>query len=57
MKEATTEKISVVQLEGTRKVNREPMFYNLDAIISVGSCLSATVLRSSSRFCTKIRLI
>ena len=28
---ATAEKISVVQLEGTRKVSREPMFYNLDA--------------------------
>lgn len=33
---STAEKISVVQMEGTRKVNREPMFYNLDAIISVG---------------------
>ena len=32
----TTQKIGVVQMEGTRKVNREPMFYNLDAIISVG---------------------
>lgn len=33
---ATTEKISVVQLEGTRNVNRDPTFYSLDAIISVG---------------------
>ena len=35
-KEATTEKISVVQQEGTREVRRNTLFYNLDAIISVG---------------------
>ena len=34
--ERTSEKISVVQQEGTRMVHREPIFYNLDAIISVG---------------------
>ena len=28
LQSATAEKISVVQLEGTRKVSREPMFYN-----------------------------
>lgn len=33
---ATTEKSSVVQVEGTRKVRRKIQFYNLDAIISVG---------------------
>ncbi|QTE22004.1 RhuM family protein [Polaribacter cellanae] len=33
---ATTEKSSVVQKEGNRKVNRTVTFYNLDAIISVG---------------------
>ena len=32
-KEATTEKISVVQKEGKRDVNRASTFYNLDAII------------------------
>ena len=32
-KEATTEKISVVQQEGTREVRRNTLFYNLDAII------------------------
>ena len=32
----TTEKYSVVQKEGKRKVRREIKFYNLDAIISVG---------------------
>ena len=36
-KEATTEKISVVRREGNRDVNRTLQFYNLDAIISVGS--------------------
>jgi prophage maintenance system killer protein len=33
---ATTELFSVVQIEGSRKVNRKIKFYNLDAIISVG---------------------
>ena len=32
-KEATTEKISVVQQEGTREVRRNTLFYNLDAIL------------------------
>ena len=35
-KKATTEKISVVQQEGAREVRRNTLFYNLDAIISVG---------------------
>ena len=35
-KRSTTEKISVVQIEGEREVNRVTTFYNLDAIISVG---------------------
>jgi len=34
-KESTTRKYRVVQLEGTRKVSREIVHYNLDAIISV----------------------
>jgi len=34
--EATTEKYSVVQKEGSRNVNRNLKLYNLDAIISVG---------------------
>ena len=33
---ATTEKISVVRQEGAREVNRSLLFYNLDAVISVG---------------------
>ncbi len=47
--EATTEKISVVQKEGDRDVNRTPTFYNLDAIISVG-------YRVSSSKATKFRI-
>jgi prophage maintenance system killer protein len=35
-KHATTEDFSVVQKEGNRKVKRTILFYNLDAIISVG---------------------
>ncbi len=35
-KNATTEKISVVQKEGNRDVKRNVEFYNLDAIIAVG---------------------
>ena len=35
-KESTTEKISVVQNEGNRKVKRESTNCNLDAIIAVG---------------------
>ncbi|SDE53676.1 death-on-curing family protein [Pricia antarctica] len=35
-KKATTEKYSVVQTEGSRQVERDILFYNLDAIISVG---------------------
>ena len=45
---ATTEKISVVQLEGTREVRRSTQFYNLDAIISVG-------YRVNSRRATQFR--
>ena len=48
---ATAEKISVVQLEGTCKVNREPMFYNLDAIISVGYRVSSIRATQFRRWC------
>jgi hypothetical protein len=34
--EATTRKFRVVQKEGSREVNREVLFYNLDMIIAVG---------------------
>lgn len=35
-KEATISKMEIVQREGTLDVKRTPVFYNLDAIISVG---------------------
>ena len=50
----TTQKIGVVQLEGTRKVNREPMFYNLDAIISVGYRVSSIRATQFRQWCTYI---
>lgn len=40
-KESTTEEISVVQQEGSRSVKRDVLFYNLDAIISVGYRISS----------------
>lgn len=42
IEEATTEKISVVQKEGNRNVERTNIFYNLDAIISVGYRVNST---------------
>ena len=36
LKEATVSKMEIVQNEGGRLVKRNPIFYNLDAIISVG---------------------
>ena len=47
-KDATTEEISVVRLEGNRKVSRRITHYNLDAILSVG-------YRISSKNATKFR--
>ena len=46
---ATTEEISVVQQEGSRQVRRNQLFYNLDAIISVG-------YRVNSRRATQFRI-
>ena len=51
---STAEKISVVQMEGTRKVNREPMFYNLDAIISVGYRVNSIRATQFRQWCTYI---
>ena len=46
--EATTEEISVVRIEGNRRVTRRIRHYNLDAILSVG-------YRVSSKNATKFR--
>ena len=47
-KEATVSKMEIVQMEGNRKVKREPEFYNLDAIIAV-------VYRVNSKKATRFR--
>ena len=51
-KEATTEKISVVQKEGKRDVNRSSTFYNLDAIISVGYRVNSVRATQFRQWCT-----
>ncbi|MDO5970396.1 virulence RhuM family protein [Flavivirga aquimarina] len=59
-KSSTTRKIRVVQKEGTRNVNRELDFYNLDMIISVGyrvNSLRATRFRIWSTSILKEYLI
>ena len=48
-KEATTEKISVVQTEGDRQVKRNVTFYNLDAIISVGYRVNSRQAKASAK--------
>ena len=42
-REATTEEFSVVRKEGARTVRRQILFYNLDAVISVGYRVTSTV--------------
>ena len=53
-KGATTEKISVVQIEGDREVNRVTTFYNLDAIISVGYRVSSLRAKQFRQWTTNI---
>ena len=53
-KEATTEKISVVQQEGTREVRRNTLFYNLDAIISVGYRVNSIRATQFRQWCTYV---
>ena len=53
-KEATTEKISVVQQEGAREVRRNTLFYNLDAIISVGYRVNSIRATQFRQWCTYV---
>ena len=53
-KEATTEKISVVQKEGEREVTRVTQFYSLDAIISVGYRVSSAKATRFRIWATKV---
>ena len=54
IKEATTEKISVVQQEGAREVRRNTLFYNLDAIISVGYRVNSIRATQFRQWCTYV---
>lgn len=53
-KEATTRKIRAVQKEGTRQVNRESTFYNLDAVISVGYRVNSIRATQFRRWATQV---
>ena len=53
-KNATTEKISVVQQEGTREVRRNTLFYNLDALISVGYRVTSRRATQFRQWCTYV---
>ena len=52
--EPTIRKIRIVQQEGNRQVEREPQFYNLDAIISVGYRISSIRATQFRQWCTYI---
>ena len=52
--EATTEKISVVQIEGNRQVSRQVQFYKLDAIISVGYRVNSRRATQFRQWCTAV---
>ena len=52
--EATIRKIRIVQQEGNRKVERERIFYNLDAIISVGYRVNSQRATFFRQWATKV---
>ena len=52
--EATIRKIRIVQQEGNRQVKRERIFYNLDAIISVGYRVNSRKATLFRQWSTKI---
>ena len=51
---STIEEISIVQTEGNRKVKRKVLFYNLDAIISVGYRVNSLRATHFRRWATNI---
>ena len=53
-KDSTTEFFSVVQMEGERQVNRKTLFYNLDAIISVGYRVNSIRATQFRQWCTYV---
>ena len=54
IEEATTEKSSVVQMEGEREVKRTVLLYNLDAIISVGYRVNSIRATQFRQWCTYV---
>ena len=50
----TTEFFSVVQIEGGRQVSRKTLFYNLDAIISVGYRVNSVRATQFRQWCTSV---
>ncbi len=54
VQEATIRKIRIVQQEGNRQVERERIFYNLDAIISVGYRVNSRRATYFRQWATKI---
>lgn len=53
-RDETIRKIRIVQMEGGRNVEREPMFYNLDAIISVGYRVNSIRATEFRQWCTYV---
>jgi hypothetical protein len=53
-KEATISKMEIVQNEGGRQVKRRPIFYNLDAIISVGYRVNSIKATNFRIWATKV---
>ena len=54
LEDRTIRKIRIVQLEGTRNVARQPMFHNLDAIISVGYRVNSIRATQFRQWCTYV---
>ncbi len=52
--EATVSKMEIVQQEGKRNVEREFLFYNLDAIISVGYRVNSVRATQFRQWCTYV---
>ncbi len=50
VEDSTNRKIRIVQQEGQRKVEREKIFYNLDAIISVGYRVQSQVAIPAAKY-------
>ncbi len=54
VEDSTIRKIRIVQQEGQRNVEREKIFYNLDAIISVGYRVNSTKATRFRQWATKV---